>query len=201
VLLATPLPTSAVIWGKWWGAYRTVPLLAILPGLVATAVAIESGRWIGPPLIVGLVLAYGAAVTSLGLALATWISRVGRVVALSVGTFVAVTIGAIPVALILFEGPGSFAPGVAMASPFWGIGFFSAVISSDVGPQRLWPEMAFAALFWIVAYTAAAGVLLVATLLTFDRCLGRVSDRSSLPGVRPVARGRKKPAPAIAEEF
>ena len=35
-------------------------------------------RWLGVPLVYGLVLAQGAAVTSLGIALATWIPRVDR---------------------------------------------------------------------------------------------------------------------------
>src|SRR5262249_23235747 len=93
LLLSTPLPTSDVIRGQWWGAFRSVPLLAILPGLVAAALAYRSGRWIGPPLVAGLVLAYGAAITSLGLVLATRIAQVGRVLALCVGAVVGVTIG------------------------------------------------------------------------------------------------------------
>ena len=31
VLMATPLPTRAIVWGKWWGAFRAVPPLAVLP--------------------------------------------------------------------------------------------------------------------------------------------------------------------------
>lgn len=60
VLLATPLATASVLWGKWWGAYRNVILMAILPGLIA-CLSCRGGRWSGPPLVVGLVLAYGAA--------------------------------------------------------------------------------------------------------------------------------------------
>ena len=82
VLLATPLPTSSIIWGKWWGAYRTVPLLAILPLMVAVTIAYQTGGWLGPPLVVGIILAYGAAVTSLGLALATWVGRLSLALAL-----------------------------------------------------------------------------------------------------------------------
>lgn len=31
VLLATPLSTRSIVWGKWWGTFRAVPLLAIAP--------------------------------------------------------------------------------------------------------------------------------------------------------------------------
>ena len=64
---------------------------------VAVALANQTGRWLGPPLVVVEILAYGAAVTSLGLALATWVGRVSLALALCVGAVVGVTIGAIPV--------------------------------------------------------------------------------------------------------
>ena len=31
VLMATPLPTRSIVWGKWWGTFRPVPRLLILP--------------------------------------------------------------------------------------------------------------------------------------------------------------------------
>ena len=199
VLLATPLPTSAIVWGKWWGAYRTVPMLAILPGIVAFALANETGRWLGPLLVVGVMLAYGAAVTSLGLALATWVGRLSLALALCVGAVVGVTIGAIPMAMILFRNSNELGPWAAMASPFFGVGYFSAMI----GETRFnrFPSTAVSAIFWCVCYSAAAGGLLAATLLTFDRCLGRVPDGPAPPRLRPPARMRRKPAPVVAEEF
>ncbi len=41
VLLATPLSTSSIVWGKWWAFYRIVPRLALLPvfGLFTIVVA------------------------------------------------------------------------------------------------------------------------------------------------------------------
>ena len=33
VLLATPLSTRSIVWGKWWGAFRGVPPLLVLPVL------------------------------------------------------------------------------------------------------------------------------------------------------------------------
>jgi hypothetical protein len=175
-----------------------VPLLAILPGLLAL-LGMRDDRWIGLPLVVALMLAYGAAITSMGLALATWIPQIGRVLALCVGAVVFVTIGMIFVAILLFGNDISGA-GFAMVSPFMGIGFFTAVIHGDGGPNNFWPEAAAWVFIWIVVYSAVAGFLLYATLATFDRCLGRISDPASPPGIPPWAKVRRKPAPVILEE-
>src|SRR5262249_27601560 len=35
-LLASPLSTSQIFWGKWWGSFRIVILLSILPTLMAS---------------------------------------------------------------------------------------------------------------------------------------------------------------------
>ncbi len=40
VLLTTPLSTPSIVWGKWWGAYRMVPVLALLPVFGAAVVAL-----------------------------------------------------------------------------------------------------------------------------------------------------------------
>jgi len=178
VLLATPLPTSAIVWGKWWGTYRTVPLLAILPGIVAFALASQTGRWLGPPLVVGLMLAYGAAVTSLGLALATWVGRLSMALALCVGAVVGVTIGAIPVAMILFRNSNELGPWAAMASPFFfGVGYFSAMNRRNTA-LTVFHRPLFRPYSGAVFYAAAAGGLLAATLLTFEPLPGPGSRRS-----------------------
>jgi ABC-type transport system involved in multi-copper enzyme maturation permease subunit len=103
VLLATPLPTRSVVWGKWWGTFRLVPLLAVPPGLATAAVAWHHGHWPGVALVTGLVVAYGAALTSLGLALATWVPRLGRAIALCVAAHVGVTVGWAVFTLLLTE--------------------------------------------------------------------------------------------------
>ena len=111
VLLATPLPTRSIVWGKWWGAFRGVPPLPVLPVLIAAALATHTGFALGPVLIGGLILAYGAAITSLGLALATWMPRMGRAIGLTAGLYVVVLIAAVPVGMILFgDGPKGPAP-------------------------------------------------------------------------------------------
>jgi ABC-type transport system involved in multi-copper enzyme maturation permease subunit len=200
LLLVTPLSTLRVIWGKWSGAFRGVVLLAILPTVVAAALATNSGRWVGPPLILALFLAYGAAITSLGLALATWISNPGRVLALCVSAVVGVTVGSIPVVFMLFQ-PNWLAPCVAMVSPFFGIGYFSDVIAGHE-PRHMWPATAAFALLWTAVYGAIACFLFLATLATFDRCLGRIPDRVVVAPQAPVDRKpKRKAAVAILDDY
>ena len=41
VLLATPLSTDRIVLAKWWGIYRVVPALALLPAIGAVFIAAE----------------------------------------------------------------------------------------------------------------------------------------------------------------
>jgi ABC-type transport system involved in multi-copper enzyme maturation permease subunit len=193
VLLATPLSTRSIVMGKWLSAFRGIPLLAVLPVLIAAALATHTGFALGPALIGGLVIAYGAAITSLGLALATWLPRMGRVIGLTAGLYVVVLIGAIPVATILFgEGPTGAREGFAAASPFWGVGFSSAKFAGMAGPGRNFGGQAAWLVLWIVAYGLVAFGLLLATLKTFNRCLGRLDDHLRGAGSFPCP--ARKPA-------
>jgi ABC-type transport system involved in multi-copper enzyme maturation permease subunit len=192
VLLATPLSTRSIVLGKWWGAFRGVPPLTVLPVLIAAALATHTGFALGPALIGGLVVAYGAALTSLGLALATWLPRMGRAIGLTAGLYVVVTIGAIPFGTILFgKGPSGARDGFAAASPFWGVGFSSAVFGGTAGPRHDIEKQAAWLALWIVAYGLVASGLLLATLKTFNRCLGRFDGPA--PGGRLFPRRARKP--------
>jgi ABC-type Na+ efflux pump permease subunit len=71
VLLSTPLSTRSLVLCKWLACYRLVPFLALLPAAVAAAHAREHQRWPGVLMVMGMILAHGATVTSLGIALAT----------------------------------------------------------------------------------------------------------------------------------
>src|SRR3954469_24211359 len=181
VLLSTPLSTRSIVLGKWWGAFRGVPPLTVLPVLIAAAMATHTGFALGPVLIGGLVVAYGAAITSLGLALATWVPRMDRAIGLTGGLYVVVLIAAVPVGMIFFSnGPNGAGPGLASASPFWGVGFSSAMFGGNAGPGHEIGRHAAWLVLWIVAYGLIAFGLLLATLKTFNRCLGRLCP----PGMR-----------------
>ena len=178
VLMATPLSPRSIVLGKWSGALRRVPLMTVLPVLIAAAMASQTGSILGPVLIGGLVFAYGAAITSLGLALATWVPRMDRAIGLTAGLDVTVTIASVPVAMVLFGiRPNGAGPGLASASPFWGVGFSSAVFGGNAGPGYEIERQAAWLALWIAAYSLIAFGLLLATLKTFNRCLGRIDDR------------------------
>jgi ABC-type Na+ efflux pump permease subunit len=176
VLLATPMSTRSIIWGKWWGTFRLVPILAIPPGVAATAIAWHHGHWAGLFLIVGLVIAYGAALTSLGLALATWIPRLGRAVGVCVASHVGITVGWVVFSVLLTRGwSGVTGPGLASFSPFMGVMLPS--VEMQLGQPGEWAKVVGWVAFWIVADATLAAVLLLAVRLTFNRCLGRVDER------------------------
>src|SRR3954451_8927345 len=136
IIMATPLPTSTIVWGKWWGTFAMVPRLAILPIWVAAGLAMVSGQGIAVALLVGLILAYAAAITSLGLALATWIPNLSRVVTISVVVYLMVSIGW-PL-LVLAPGAVGNSYGehtwlaLSSASPFFGA-FSMTLLSGSFG--------------------------------------------------------------------
>jgi ABC-type transport system involved in multi-copper enzyme maturation permease subunit len=195
VLLSTPISTRTLVLSKWCACYRIVPAMAVLPATLAVAYARVNNRWLGIALVAGVVLAHGAAVTSLGIALATWVSRIDRALILSAAASIFITVGWIPVAALLFQG-SPMSLGLAMGSPFLGV----AVISTEMAnaTAEVWAQRVEWSLFWIVTDCAIALILLLATLSTFDRCVGRVSARAAsrkessgplpLPSLEPAMR-------------
>ena len=81
VLLSTPLSAREILLGKWWGAYRIVPGIAVIPAVISLGLGITRARLALAALSLGLlpaaVMAYGAMLTSLGLAIATRQRRLG----------------------------------------------------------------------------------------------------------------------------
>jgi ABC-type transport system involved in multi-copper enzyme maturation permease subunit len=169
VLMATALSTRQIVLGKWLGTFRHVPSLAVLPVIVL--ICNDSTKWFYvPTILLTLVFVFvcGATISGLGLAMATWCARLGRAVALTVSCYVLVTVGWLMVGIWFGHGPAG--EGLMMASPF----FFAGELAADLcgpGNNRTFIDWA---LFWIIIYAIAAFALLVATLLTFNRCLGRV---------------------------
>ncbi|HWE40474.1 MAG TPA: ABC transporter permease [Isosphaeraceae bacterium] len=202
VILATPLPTGAIVWGKWLGAFAMVPRLAILPAWVAGGLAMVSGSGIAFFLMVALVLAQAAAITSLGLLIATWVSRLGRAVAWSVTAYLGLAAGAIVVMVPLqifwnAYGPGygrsDWWDGVLLSSPYFGV----AALTQQAG--NLWQDPWYLStpgghmeslyawsLFWVLAYSALAGLLALLARASFDRKLGRVPEAPRTPRPAPV---------------
>ena len=169
VLMATALSTRQIVLGKWLGTFRPVPSLAVLPVLVV--LCNDPSKWFYVPtvlLTLVFVFACGAAITGLGLAMATWCARPGRAVALTVSCYVFVAVGWMFMLMWNRSGPDS--EGLMMASPF----FFEGVLAADLCHSGNTRTHIWWAVFWTVVYAIAAVAFLGATLLTFNRCLGRV---------------------------
>jgi ABC-type transport system involved in multi-copper enzyme maturation permease subunit len=172
VLMTTPLETWEIVIGKWLGTYRLVPLLAILPVMVVLGIGNAEGRqWPAATHMVAFVLCSGAAITSLGLAMATWCPRLGRAVGLTVSLYLLVAVGWLFLVVGIRNGFDS--RGLMMGSPWFWSGMMTAAARRG-SPDEAWTP----GYCWTLAYALTALVLLAATLKTFDRCLGRVESRA-----------------------
>jgi ABC-type transport system involved in multi-copper enzyme maturation permease subunit len=197
VIMTTPLSTREIVWGKWWGTFAMVPRLTILPVWVAGGAAMVSDGGVGLIMMIAMILAYAAAITSFGLALATWIPRLGRVIGITVVAYVLIA-AAWPLFLDVLPRLPAFRTslaqwlsdwdGLALASPFFGI-FATTDWASRLSfvSYGFWPGFAgpppvhgnvLWSVFWIGAYSAVAALLMSATLRTFDRCMGRNAERA-----------------------
>jgi hypothetical protein len=130
-----------------------------------------------------VIIFQGAALAGLGLALATWISRGGRAAAWTISALVA-SVVCWPIAgSVLFSRAGNMTwqNAAAMGSPFWNAGFTTAVLERFARGNAFGGQMEAGVVgglvFWSLAYAAIALGLYLATLATFERCLGRTPER------------------------
>jgi ABC-type transport system involved in multi-copper enzyme maturation permease subunit len=173
LLLATPLSARSIVLAKWFTTYRTVVLLAVLPG----ALGFAYGGWPGLGLLVGLVLGYGAAFTSLGLAVATWITRASRAIALAVIVYVLDVVSFVLVLIVIALGnqPNRLERTLGLGSPWFGPGQITADLYRPIGVAFASPHFEFQpARSWTIGYGLAGILLLSLTLVTFDFSLGRI---------------------------
>jgi hypothetical protein len=129
--------------------------------------------------MVSYVIGCGAAVTSLGLALATWCPRLGRAVGLTVAAYVLATVGWMFL-IVATMSPHPFGIPVISGSPFYG----SLEITKEAWESARGGRHLGAILLWVFAHAGAALGLLLASLASFDRCLGRVETGLPAPGRR-----------------
>jgi ABC-type Na+ efflux pump permease subunit len=189
VLLSTPMSTQSILAGKWWGSFRLAGRVAFWSAAVAFFSAAANGQWLFFFVLPALVLAYGAAINSLGLAVATRVRRPGRAVAVCVTAYVILVVGwPVLEVLLLSEVNGPFGIAMILGDPPYGALILTWSLDGGGIPimgGRFTPTEAILwALIWIVAYVLAAAFLHRATLATFDGCLGRIPD----DGVRPPSR-------------
>jgi ABC-type transport system involved in multi-copper enzyme maturation permease subunit/Na+-transporting methylmalonyl-CoA/oxaloacetate decarboxylase gamma subunit len=211
VLMTTPVRTDRIVLAKWWGTYRVVPALAFLPAIGALVVgfvepeiprafarsleAHEPVGWIDRVAFVclptALFLAQGAVITSFGLALATWMRRLGRAIAASVAAYAIIAFGwvvsidleIVPSALTWL---GLLAPDEPDADLFYTlIGASLCPFGGQLTPFQSvnWGAAASRIAFYIghvivlLLTIGVAFVFLGLTLATFNRSMGRMSER------------------------
>ena len=190
VLLSTPMSTRSILAGKWWGSFRRVLGVAIWPAATSLFLAYDRGYWVGFGLLLGLVLAYGAAITSLGLAAGDVGAPAGPGVALCVTTYVVFSsAGRSWSCSSRGTGRESTITAMMMGDPPVGT-FFGTLATSAI-------ELPRPAASCPTGRPATSGcspgswsmspsrrVLFLATLATFDRCLGRIPDDGTSPPSR-----------------
>jgi hypothetical protein len=199
LLAATALSTRTIVLGKWLGTLRRVALLAVGPGWMGLALAAsikppqmiplgamaryyeevsEGVAFLAAGVLIATILAHGALIASVGLALATWIARQSRAIALSVGFAVLVGAGwpiLIGVSPIGRAGLGRAGPGMMCLSPVVAFTELVDVVASRhryrSGDALWWIT------FWDVECLVLALGLLWLSVRTFDRCFGRIPER------------------------
>ena len=215
VLLVTPISTRSIVRAKWLGAFRRVPWVACWPavlgityplvddlGVVRTAVYL---------LVPVLIVAEGAFLVSLGLALATWIKRPGQATAGTITTLVLAVVGWLVLGLYLplheflgIEPRGGIvhellSMGAMMGSPFFNSFVPLVVVSKDfagIGDDVRQLAALILLVCWTAIYAGLAWALFEATVRTFDRCLGRMADPWAM--IRPAASDEDLP-PAMSQ--
>ncbi|OJW21701.1 MAG: hypothetical protein BGO49_10140 [Planctomycetales bacterium 71-10] len=173
VLLTTPMPTTAIMAGKWWGTFRGVAPLLLLPALIAAGPCLRSWRWPHLAAYLGLIASYAALTTSAGLAIAVRAARQGRAVGLGVGLYAASCIGWPILTALSRQGDhglifllGSPIAGAVMGS--------SAVIAAEASD---WPARALIhCTIWGALQFGVALLLFRLACESFDEKLGRAAD-------------------------
>jgi hypothetical protein len=129
-------------------------------------------------LLVATILAHGALIASVGLALAVWIARQSRAIALCVG--LAVIVGAGWPIVIAAMRLGRTAVGLECLSPLMAVFQLIGVV---IERRRRGSDVLWWITFWDIECLALALGLLWLTVRTFDGRFDRVPDR---PGRAPV---------------
>jgi hypothetical protein len=195
VLLTTPLSARTIVLGKWWGAFRPVPLIALLPTLAAVVLAFGAPaqpsvppgipprpfdlspweRLLAPAVVLSQVLIYSAAFVSLALFLATRFARQTRALVATVAAYSMITLVVPTIAeIILFPFYRPVAEGLGAISPVGGpILTVAPMFNPTYSPLRkLFPYE----LGWLVIASIVVWALLRSTISSFDGWMGRISS-------------------------
>jgi ABC-type transport system involved in multi-copper enzyme maturation permease subunit len=200
VLLATPLASRSILTGKWWGSFRQVMVVTIWPAITSGLLVMQSANWFSYILLLALIMAYGAVITSVGLAVATWVSRLGRAVALCVSLYVTFSIGWLIFVVVFFSRDSAIAS-LILGSPPYGtvVATFAVMPEGHLMPAAEAGHIVLAEVVWITVGFLASALLFMLTVATFDHCLGRISESGERPGRDPWKKPAKRAQPLVDE--
>jgi ABC-type transport system involved in multi-copper enzyme maturation permease subunit len=171
ILLTTPMSTRSILWGKWWGACRLVPLVLLTPIAVVLAGNWEFGSFhviLATVFVAAVSMVYAAAFVTLGLAMAVWIPQTGRAVAISVGVLVFSWLAGWAMAQVL---PTEFVLGASSLS-----GWPSVVETFE---HHSWADTLFEVLPWMFVYGTVTAILFFLIDMTIYWCVGRMRAASA----------------------
>jgi ABC-type transport system involved in multi-copper enzyme maturation permease subunit len=202
LLLTTPLSTRAIVAAKWLGTFRAVKRVAVLPGVLAFFTALSFGLVTAvfcAGLIVALILAYGAVITSVGQFLALRQPRLGRAVGFSVAAYLAMTLvyPTVVLAARLVNPPAGLV--LLCASPFFGM--FTPMAWLVWHRWSVGVGEFLAMIVWVVFLVGVAYLVFRATQRSFDRRVGRVpsADKPDWEVAEPMS-PRKRSLATVLEK-
>ncbi len=200
VLISTPVSTREILRAKWWGAFRRIPRLIFWPLLSGIIILIVDDLGRVPAALICLVpvliLMQGAALVSLGLALATWIKRTGQATTWTITVMVLSVVGWPILGGFLelgrFVGRSDLSKRVLMFIADVGLIMGSPIVNAALpymmtarrGPgfvEFMQEALLYVVVGWTLIYGLGAWLLFELTVRTFDRCLGRMPERTYAP--------------------
>ena len=166
-------------WSENGRAFPAAHHVVFWPAMLAGLLVIQGGNWFAYFLLLALVVAYSAAIASLGLAMATWVSRLGRAVAICVTVCVVFSVGWMFLIMALFR-PDRMGIPLIMGSPLYGMAAATSLVAGGSNPVvgGHWRAAAGGAVMWTLIHLSTAAMLFLVTLATFENCLGRVAAYS-----------------------
>jgi ABC-type transport system involved in multi-copper enzyme maturation permease subunit len=168
IILTTPLEPARLIAAKWLRSFGLIPLVAVLPCINAAVNGWIDQSWVAIPLLLGLIFAYGAALTSWGLFLAVCIRKPGRALVWTISSYIALSLGVVFI-VFLSDLRNDMQQMLAAASPLFG----GTLVTVDKNKA---PTVFQGQATWIVVYAILAVILFAMTGRQMSRRRGALAQ-------------------------